>query len=106
MFFNRRIPSFMREAYYYDSLGTITFAFFAGLAANFFPIIARKLGASSFQMALISSAPFMGALFTLYWARLSATAVSQMGFFVKVKLLARAVILFAFLAINPWIFIL
>lgn len=106
MFFNRRIPSFMREAYYYESLGAITFALFAGLSASFFPIIARKLGASSFQMALISSAPFMGALFTLYWARLSATAVSQMGFFVKVKLLARAVILFAFLAINPWIFIL
>ncbi len=106
MFFNRRIPSFMREAYYYESLGAITFALFAGLSASFFPIIARKLGASSFQMALISSAPFMGALFTLYWARLSSNAVSQMDFFVKVKLLARAVILFAFLAINPWIFIL
>ncbi len=106
MFFNRRIPSFMREAYYYDSLGIIAFAFFAGLSASFFPIIARKLGASSFQMALLSSAPFMGALFTLYWARLSNTAVSQMGFYVKVKLLARSVILFAFLAVNPWIFIL
>lgn len=106
MFFNRRIPSFMREAYYYDSLGIIAFAFFAGLSASFFPIIARKLGASSFQMALLTSAPFMGALFTLYWARLSHNAISQMDFFVKVKLLARAVILFAFLAINPWIFIL
>ena len=106
MFFNRRIPSFMREAYYYESLGAIAFAFFAGLSASFFPIIARKLGASSFQMALISSAPFMGALFTLYWARLSHNAISQVGFFVKVKLLARAVILFAFLAVNPWIFIL
>jgi len=106
LFFNRRIPSFMREAYYYESLGAITFALFVGLSASFFPIIARKLGASSFQMALLSSAPFMGALFTLYWARLSSNAVSQMGFFVKVKLLARGVILFTFLAINPWIFIL
>ncbi len=106
MFFNRRIPFFMREAYYYDSLGIIAFAFFTGLSANFFPIIARKLGASSFQMALLSSAPFMGALFTLYWARLSATAVSQIDLYVKIKLLARAIILFAFLAINPWIFIL
>ncbi len=95
----------MRESYYYDSLGALAFAFFAGLTANFFPVIARKLGASSFQMALISCAPFLGALFTLYWARLSNTAVSQMDFFVKVKLLARAVILFAFLAISPWIFI-
>lgn len=106
MFFNRRIPSFMREAYYYDSLGIIAFAFFAGLSASFFPIIARKLGASSFQMALLTAAPFMGALFTLYWARLSHNAVSQMDLYVKIKLLARAVILFAFLAINPWIFIL
>lgn len=106
MFFNRRIPFFMRESYYYDSLGALTFAFFAGLSANFFPVVARRLGANSFQMALISCAPFLGALFTLYWARLSDAAVSQMDFFVKVKLLARAVILFAFLAINPWIFIL
>jgi len=106
LFFNRRIPSFMREAYYYESLGAIAFAFFAGLSASFFPIIARKLGASSFQMALLSSAPFMGALFTLYWARLSHNAISQMDLYVKIKLLARAVILFAFLAINPWIFIL
>jgi MFS family permease len=96
----------MRESYYYDSLGTITFAFFAGLAATFFPVVARKLGASSFQMALITSAPFMGALFTLYWARVSDNAVSQMGFYVKVKLLARGIILLFFLAINPWIFIL
>ncbi len=80
MFFNQRIPFFMRESYYYDSLGSLAFAFFAGLSANFFPIVARKLGADSFQMALISSAPFLGALFTLYWARLSGTAVSQMGF--------------------------
>ena len=96
----------MRESYYYDSLGALAFAFFASLSANFFPIVARKLGASSFQMALISCAPFLGALFTLYWARLSDNAISQMGFYVKVKLLARAVILLAFLAINPWIFIL
>jgi len=105
LFFNRRIPFFMRESYYYDSLGAITFAFFAGLSANFFPIIARKLGATSFQMGLISCAPFLGALFTLYWARLSDNAISQIGFYVKVKLLARGVIFFTFLAINPWIFI-
>ena len=95
----------MRESYYYDSLGALSFAFFAGFAANFFPVVARRLGASSFQMGLLSSAPFMGALFTIYWARLSNNAVSQMDFYVKVKLLARAVILLAFLAINPWIFI-
>jgi len=34
----------MRESYYYDSLGTITFAFFAGLAANFFPVVVRNTG--------------------------------------------------------------
>ncbi len=106
MFFNRRIPSLMREAYYYESLGIIALAFFSGLSASFFPITARKLGASSFQMGLLTSAPFIGALFTLYWARLSHNAVSQMDLYVKIKLVSKAVILFAFLAVNPWSFIL
>jgi len=105
MFFNRRIPSFMRECYYYDSLAAIAYGIFAGLSINFFPVIARRLGASSFQMGLLTAAPFIGALFTIYWHRLSDAAISQMGFFVKVKLLARAAILLTAVATNPWIFI-
>jgi len=77
---------------------------FWGLSLAFFPVIARKMGASSFQMALLTSAPFLGALFTLYWSRLS-NKTSKMKFFIWVKLLARTMIFLMAIAANPWIFI-
>ena len=104
MFFNRRIPLFIRESYYYDSKAAILWGIFWGLSLAFFPVIARKIGASSFQIALLTSAPFLGSLFTLYWSRLSNKR-SKMKFFLRVKILARAAIFLMVLAINPWIFI-
>jgi len=55
-------------------------------------------------VALLTSAPFVGSLFTLYWSRLSNKR-SKMKFFLRVKILARATIFLMVLAINPWIFI-
>jgi len=104
MFFNRRIPLFIRESYYYDSNATILWGIFWGFSLAFFPVIARKIGATSSQMALLSAAPFLGALFTLYWSRLS-NRVDKMKFFIGIKILARTVLFLMFFAINPWIFI-
>jgi len=104
MFFNRRIPFFIRESYYYDSKVAFLWGMFWGLSLAFFPVIARRTGASSFQMALLTSAPFLGALFTLYWSRLS-NRTSKMKFFIWVKLLARTMIFLMAIAVNPWIFI-
>jgi len=104
MFFNRRVPFFIRESYYYDSKAALLWGMFWGLSLAFFPVIARRIGASSFQMALLTSAPFLGALFTLYWSRLS-NKTSKMKFFIWVKLLARTMIFLMAIAVNPWIFI-
>jgi len=104
MFFNRRIPLFIRESYYYDSKAAILWGIFWGLSLAFFPIIARKIGATSFQIALLTSAPFLGSLFTLYWSRLS-NKTGKMKFLLRVKILARATIFLMVLAVNPWVFI-
>ena len=104
MFFNRRIPLFIRESYYYDSATAVIWGIFWGTSVAFFPVIARKMGASNFQMALLSMAPFIGSLFTLYWSRLSSNT-NEMHFFLFIKFLARIVLLLMCLAVNPFIFI-
>jgi len=104
MFFNKRIPLFIRESYHYDSRASVLWGIFYGLSLAFFPVIARKIGASSFQIALLTAAPFLGSLFTLYWSRLSNRS-NKMQFFIWIKTLARTVIFLMFLAINPWVFI-
>jgi len=104
MFFNRRIPLSIRESYYYDSATAIIWGLFWGTSVAFFPVIARKMGASNLQMAFLSMAPFIGSLFTLYWSRLSSNT-NEMHFFILIKFLARIVLFLMFLAINPYIFI-
>lgn len=104
MFFNRRVPLFIREYYYYDSKAALLWGVFWGGSVAFFPVIARRIGASSFQMALLTSGPFLGSLFTIYWSRISNN-VDKMKFFLSMKILARAIIFLMVLAVNPWLFI-
>jgi len=104
MFFNRRIPLFIRESYHYDSRASVLWGIFYGLSLVFFPVIARKIGANSFQIALLTAAPLMGALFTLYWSRLSNRS-NKMQFFIWIKILARTVLFLMFFAVSPWAFI-
>lgn len=104
MFFNRRIPLSIRESYYYDSATAIIWGLFWGTSVAFFPVIARKMGASNLQMAFLSMAPFIGSLFTLYWSRLSSNT-NEMHFFILIKFLARIVLFLMCLAINPFVFI-
>lgn len=104
MFFDRRIPAGLRTAYNYDSLGGILYGLFYGLTVAFFPIIARKLGASSGQMAFLTSTSLIGALFTFFWAHYSSTR-KKMPFVVRMKGTARILLFFMVLAVNPWMFI-
>ncbi len=104
MFFNRRVPSWIRVTYYYDSTGGLLYGIFYGLTIAFFPIIARKIGATSGQMALLTALPFIGALLTFYWAHVSAKR-KKMPWVVAVKILARCCLFLTFFAFNPEIFL-
>ena len=104
MFFDRRIPSWLRVAYYYDSRGAVLYGLFFGLTVYFFPVIARTIRATDFQIALLTSAPFIGALFAFYWSHHSSQR-RKMPFLVKIKGIARGILLFMFLAVNPWLFV-
>ena len=104
MFFDRRIPAGLRTAYNYDSLGGILYGLFYGLTVAFFPIIARKLGASSGQMAFLTASSTIGALFTFFWAHYSSNR-RKMPFVTRMKGIARMLLFLMVLAVNPWAFI-
>ncbi|NOX98034.1 MAG: MFS transporter [Nitrospirae bacterium] len=104
MFFNGRVPSNLRVAYYYDSFGGILYGLFFGFTIYFFTIVARTIGATDTQIALLSMAPFIAALFTFYWSHHSSRR-KKMPFLVKVKGIARGLLLFMFLTVNPWLFV-
>jgi len=104
LFFNRRVPSWIRVTYYYDSTGGLLYGIFFGLTIAFFPIIARKIGATSSQMALLTAIPFVGALLTFYWAHVS-TKRKKMPWVIGVKILARCSLFLTFFAFNPEIFL-
>ncbi len=104
MFFDRRIPVGLRTAYNYDSLGGILYGIHYGLTIAFFPIIARKLGASSGQMAFLTTTSLIGALFTFFWAYYSSNR-KKMPFMIRMKGTARVLLFLMVLAVNPWAFI-
>ncbi len=104
MFFDRRIPAGLKTAYNYDSLGGILYGAHYGFTIAFFPIIARKLGASSGQMAFLTTTSLIGALFTFFWAHYSNNR-KKMPFIIRMKGTARVLLFLMVLVVNPWAFI-
>ena len=104
MFFNGRVPSYLRVTYYYDSFGGLLYGLFFGLTIYFFAIVARTIGATNTQIAILSMAPFVAALFTFHWSRHSSRR-KKMPFLVKVIGIARALLFLMSFAVNPWLFV-
>ncbi len=104
MFFNGRVPSYLRVAYYYDSFGGLLYGLFFGLTIYFFTIVARTIGATDIEIAILSTASFIAALFAFYWSHYSSRR-KKMPFLVKVKGIARFILLLMFFAVTPRIFV-
>lgn len=100
MFFYRRIPGLLRGPYHYDSLSAFFFGIFNGSVLIFLPIVARRMGASVRQIALLTSGPFIGFLFTLFWAHLSEDK-KKMPYVIWPGILSRSLFLFMLFVVKP-----
>ncbi len=89
MLFERQVPFHSRVAYYYDSLAGFIFGFFSGMVLSFLPVIARRLGASAGQMALISSSFAFGLLLTFLWTYMTMYGRKMIAYYWP-KLVARS----------------
>ncbi|MBM3254449.1 MAG: MFS transporter [Candidatus Omnitrophica bacterium] len=103
MFFKSHFPHHIRKNYNYDFWAGILFGIYAGLILPFIFLVARRLGASPFQLALIASAPFYGNLISFYWAH-KAQSGSKKSFVVCGSIISRSLLLFTLLINAPFPF--
>jgi MFS family permease len=57
-----------RRVFAIDFRAGILFGVFSGAVIPFLAVTARRMGASPFEVAIVSSAPAIGLILTLYWA--------------------------------------
>ncbi|MBU6390722.1 MAG: MFS transporter [Planctomycetes bacterium] len=103
MFFTKKFPYYTRVAYLYDVRSGIFFGIFNGLVIFFLPIIGRKIGATSLEVAIITAAPTACFLLTLIWAKICRKS-KKVSWVVFPTLLARSLFLSMFFVKNPLIF--
>ena len=100
MFLSRRLPEYLRANYTCDEIaGLLTGTMYGGVLW-LLPIVARKLGATDFQIALLETLPFVGAFFTFLWAQFSKQR-SLMPMMLWVRGIGRAALLLAAFSTGP-----
>lgn len=88
-----------------DAASALLFGAFAGLTLPFLPVVARRMGASDLQMALIVAAPFIGLTFSTYWSHLTENRRS-LPFTVWPNALARLSLMSLAAIAAPWPYVL
>lgn len=103
MFFEKRVDPLARTAYHFDAY-TALFTGLYGGAISFVPAIARKIGASDGQLALISAAGSIGLLLTFFWTYISMHT-KKMTMFVWPKIVGRGLFLLTPFVFSPIFFV-
>jgi len=103
MLFFKKVPFHSRAAYYYDHLSGLLFGFFNGAVLLFIPVVARKIGASDTQLAIITGIGSVTLLFTFFWTYLGISR-TKMQIIVWTKYIGRSLFLFMPFVYNPVLF--
>lgn len=89
-----------------DGLASLIYGLFAGVIYPYTSIIAVRLGASNFLVGFVSSAPFVGQLFAIYWGHRSALSPRKTPIIVWAGLISRLLIIPLALFTSPLVFVL
>lgn len=67
--FNRikTLPLRVRHTFYYDVKAAALFGIFGGSFLPFVAIVGRKIGATEFQISLLTAAPYIATAFAIFW---------------------------------------
>ena len=103
MLFGRRFPFYTKLVYHYDSQAGLLSGLYQGAVLCFLAVVARKIGSSDFQIALITSALFWGVLFSILWAHLSSSR-RKMPFFFWPTFIARGLMLLMFFVTGSFFY--
>ena len=98
MFFDKKVDPVAKIAYTFDGYSALYTGLFSGALVSFIPAVARKIGASDAQIALIASAGCVGLTLTFFWTYLSMHT-KKMTLFVWPRIVGRGLFL-----LTPFVF--
>ena len=81
------------QAYRYDFTAGLLVGIFEGLTAPFLGVLARQLGASVWQIALLTSIPFYGHMLSLFWVSRRVHFASPLAYVTFVTAMTRVLFL-------------
>ncbi|MDO8445460.1 MAG: MFS transporter [Deltaproteobacteria bacterium] len=90
-----------RQTFHHDFRSAILFGVFGGLLLPFVAIIGRKIGASEFQVALLTATPFIANIFALFWTE-DIFGKGRIWYVVWPGAIGRALILGMFFVSTPF----
>lgn len=94
-----------RHNFRWDIITGATSGIFTGLAANFFPVVARNLGADAFLISIMLIGPFVGNLLTIFNG-LWMPRRHQLAWTAAFYTVARGLLLLTFVLLVPLPFVL
>lgn len=97
----KRLPLFIRHTFYYDFKAAILFGIFGGAVLPFIAIVGRKTGATEFQIALLTAAPYISNAFALLWTE-DILGTGRVWYVVWPNVIGRAVLLGMLFVADPF----
>src|SRR3990172_13288758 len=95
------LPPAARKTFYHDIRSAVLFGIFGGLLLPFVTIIGRKIGATEFQIALLTATPFIANIFALFWTE-DIFGKGRIWYVVWPGAIGRALILGMFFVSTPF----
>jgi len=104
MFFVKKVDPLARVAYNFDAYSALYTGLYSGALVSFVPAVARKIGASDTQIALIASAGSIGLILSFFWTYVSMYT-KKMTLFVWPRIVGRGLFLLTPLVFSPIFFV-
>lgn len=95
------LPPTARQTFYHDLRSAVLFGVFGGLLLPFVTIIGRKIGATEFQIALLTATPFIANIFALFWTE-DIFGKGRIWYVVWPGAIGRALIIAMFFVSTPF----
>lgn len=95
------LPPTAKQTFHHDLRSAVLFGVFGGLILPFVLIIGRKIGATEFQIALLTATPFIANIFALFWTE-DIFGTGRIWYVVWPGAIGRALILGMFFVSTPF----
>lgn len=97
----KALPPRVKHTFYYDIKAAMLFGIFGGSIFPFITIIGRKIGATEFQISLLTAAPYIATAFAIFWTE-DILGKGRVWYVVWPNVVGRAILFCMFFVVNPF----